>query len=104
MHAGFAQFAAFDQAQNHSQCFWRARPKAMVSPAAAACFAIFGEAFRIVACVVLHMFNDFDQCHEPDFDVAVDPVRRSLGDVRNFLTCFCLFRTAPTVLLSRLTA
>jgi L-alanine-DL-glutamate epimerase-like enolase superfamily enzyme len=47
--------------------------------------------------------NDFhQQCQ--DFDVAVDPVRRSLGDVRNFLTCFCRFRTAPTVLLSRLTA
>jgi hypothetical protein len=33
-----------------------ARPKAMVSPAAAAYFAIFGEAFRIVACVALHIF------------------------------------------------
>jgi hypothetical protein len=42
--------------------------------------------------------NDFDQQCQ-DFDVAVDPVRRSLGDVRNILTCFCRFRTAPTVLL-----
>ena len=57
------------------------------------------------AFVFNDIFNDFDQqCYEQDFDVAVDPVRRSLGDVRNFLTCFCLFRTAPTVLLSMMTA
>ena len=41
-----------------------------------ACFAI--EAFRILAPVALYIFNEFDQCHEQDFDVAVDPVRRSL--------------------------
>jgi hypothetical protein len=41
-----------------------------------ACFAL--AALRILAPVALYIFNEFDQCHEQDFDVAVDPVRHSL--------------------------
>src|SRR5207244_549037 len=68
-----------------------------LGPAAVARCALSGEAFRTLARVACFISSTtLTNAMNRISTLLVAPVRRSLWDVRNFLTCFSLSLTAPT--------